>query len=167
MKIRKAFKTSWSHLHAPARLSVDRYGDLIYDLCLSTLRTPAQAQVAFRRIIKKLKSQTQSFSKYERGWVLSITVKTLIQTHQDRDQNPSAQEQLQLDSERMLEKRLHHFFYYLHRLPIENQILLLLKDKHQIPFSDISLALSIPEGSLKLQYQQSLSTLEEWLWKTP
>jgi DNA-directed RNA polymerase specialized sigma24 family protein len=167
MKMRKALKIFRSPLSSATHLSVDRYGDLIYDLCLSTLRNPTQAQITFRRIIKKLKSQTLSFSKYERGWILSITAKLLIQTHQDSDQNPSAQEQLKLDSETVLEKRLHHFFYYLHRLPIENQILLILKDKHQIPFSDISIALSIPEGSLKLQYQQSLSTLEEWLWKTP
>jgi DNA-directed RNA polymerase specialized sigma24 family protein len=46
----------------------------------------------------------------------------------------------------------------------EDQILLLLRDKHGIPYSEIASALRSPEESLKVKRQQALRTLEEWLW---
>lgn len=166
--IKKVLKKSWSVLDSPLHSYVEQYGDLIFDLCESTLWSPAQAQISFRIILKKIHTQilTQSFSKYERAWILRITASTLIELHREHGEKSSAQEQLQLDSESDIQKRLKHFFHYFRRLAVENQILLLLKNKHGLSFSEIAMILETPEGSLKVKHQQSLSILEEWLWKT-
>ncbi len=60
--------------------------------------------------------------------------------------------------------RLENFNAYFHRLSAKDQILLILKDKYDIPYTEIAAALSIPAGSLKVRRQQALKTLEEWLW---
>ena len=168
MRIRTALQQSWARVDSLPSHYIEHYGDLIFDLCEAALFSPAQAQIAYRIILKKIRAQTLSkpFSKYERAWVLRIAAKTLIELHQEHGTQSSAQEQLQLDSEADINVRLKHFDYYFKRLPIENQILLLLNSKHHLNLAEIAMILNTPEGSLKIKHQQSLSILEEWLWKT-
>ncbi len=156
----------------PRRNSVDyfvsKYGDLIFDLCESVLWNPTYAQLAFRAILKALRSgvRLNSFVKYERSWVLKVTCEKLIALVRQQDFTASAQQQIQLDAKEDTEHRIKNFEFYFHRLKPEAQLLMLLKDKHQISDLEIASALGTPLEALKVQRQQSLKTLEEWLWNT-
>lgn len=142
------------------------HGELIYDLCFSVLENASVAELAFRSIIRQLIS-THAFNKYElyeRSWVLSITCHRLIEMCQQRTFHIPVEEQIRLDKDEELHTRLDHFSIYFKRLIPEDQLLFLLKEKHRVPLPEISMALNIPEGSLKTKRTQALRTLEEWLW---
>lgn len=146
---------------------VSTYGDMIFDLCESMLWNPVASQFAFRDILKKIKKYKHQncYSTYERSWVLRVACERLLKFH-TKDQNLSPEDQIKLDANVSFENRLKSFNFYFHRLRPTQQILLLLRDKYNIPFSEISVALAAPEASLKIQRQQALSALEEWLWNS-
>lgn len=148
---------------------VGSYGDLIFDLCETLLSTPLNAQIAFRSILKKLKSGSRfhRYRQYERGWVLRITCAKLLELSLRHGRRITPEEQITLDSNDHVSVRLKQFEIFFRRLMPEDQILLILKDKYGIPYSEIATAMATPEGSLKVRRQQALRTLEEWLWKTP
>lgn len=145
---------------------VSQYGDLIFDLCHSLLWSHSNAQIAFRAILRELR-RTRPFNDFmenERAWILHVTVdklQTMVQRH-GRQLTPS--EQIMLDASLAPDKRLEQFDSYFHRLQATDQILLILRDKYGIPYFDIASALNLPEESLKIRRQQSLRTLEDWLW---
>lgn len=143
------------------------YGDLLIDLCQTILSTAPQAQAAFRSILRKIRSEekNEKFETHERAWVLKIACDRLLSFHPHEGCQVSPEEQIRLDASDDVAVRLKHFHSYFHRLRPEDQILLLLKDKYQISYSEIASALQIPEGSLKIKRQQALRALEEWLWK--
>jgi DNA-directed RNA polymerase specialized sigma24 family protein len=76
-------------------------------------------------------------------------------------------EQIELDSFENVPNRLKKFDSFFHRLTIEDQFLLLLKDKYGIPMAEIATALGTPEASLKLRRAQALRALDDWLWEQP
>lgn len=145
---------------------VDLYGDLLYDLCASILWSPASAEVAFRGILQRIRRQypKNAFRTHERAWVLQVACRFLEPFTQRHGRRLSPSEQLMLDANSDLDGRFRQFDSYLHRLPVADQILLLLRDKFGIPYSELATALGIPEGSLKLRRQQALKALEDWLW---
>lgn len=147
---------------------VQSYGDLLFDLCESILVSPINAQIAFRSILKKIRTgrRLHKFKTYERSWVLRIACDLLLKFCREYGHHISPEEQIKLDSNSSVKTRFKEFDSYFHRLMPEDQILLLLKDKLNIPYSEISVAMSIPEGSLKIRRQQALRALEEWLWNT-
>jgi DNA-directed RNA polymerase specialized sigma24 family protein len=147
---------------------VRSYGDLIFDLCETLISTPLNAQIAFRSILKKLKSGSRfhQFHQHERGWVLRITCEKLLELCRHHGRRITPEEQINLDSNDHLSVRLKQFDIFFRRLMPEDQILLILKDKYGIAYSEIATAMATPEGSLKVRRQQALRTLEEWLWKT-
>jgi len=147
---------------------VQSYGDLLFDLCESVLVSPMNAQIAFRSILKKLRAgrRRSNFQAYERSLVLRIACDLLLKFCREYGHHISPEEQIKLDSNSSVKIRFKEFESYFHRLMPEDQLLLLLKDKLAIPYSEISVAMSIPEGSLKIRRQQALRALEEWLWKT-
>ena len=69
-----------------------------------------------------------------------------------------------LDASMNIEGRLKNFESYFHRLPVDDQILLLLRDKYGLPYHEIAATLVASEGSLKLKRQAALKCLDEWLW---
>ena len=144
------------------------YGDLLYDLCESILQTPTHAQLAFRSILKQIHSESrfQKFCEYERSWVLRIACKKIINLSQKYGRRVSPEDQIKVDAKETIENRFEQFDTFFNRLMPEDQILLILKDKHGIPFPEISSAMVTPVGSLKMKRQQALRTLEEWLWNT-
>jgi DNA-directed RNA polymerase specialized sigma24 family protein len=156
----------------PAHNAIDHivqaYGDLVFDLCDSILWSPSHTQIAFRSILKKARSigRFQKFSNYERSWVLRIACSKLLVLHEKYGHSISLQEQIKMNANANLSYKLKQFKFYFHRLAVEDQILLFLKDKYDIPYFEISTALAIPEGSLKIRRQQALRTLEEWLWNS-
>jgi len=147
---------------------VRTYGDLLFDLCESVLRSSTHSQTTFRSILKKINSGKRklNYSKYERSWVLKLAVQQLLAIYHQSGHRVSADEQIKLDATLNVSTRLKQFSTYFHRLLPEDQILLLLKDKYGIPLSEISAALGAPEGSLKIRRLQALRTLEDWLWST-
>jgi DNA-directed RNA polymerase specialized sigma24 family protein len=147
---------------------VQSYGDILFDLCESILVSPMNAQIAFRSILKKIRAgrRLNKFKIYERSWVLRIACDLLLKFCSEYGHHVSAEEQIKLDSNSSVKVRFKEFDSYFHRLMPEDQLLLLLKDKLGIPYSEISVAMSIPEGSLKIRRQQALRALEEWLWKS-
>lgn len=147
---------------------VQLYGDLLFDLCESVLWSAANAQNAFRGILKELrrKASANPYGAYERAWVLQVACHRLRSLSEKHGRRLSPSEQVMLDSTAGSAARLKQFDSYFHRLPTEDQFVLLLRDKYGLPYPEIAAALSAPEGSLKLRRQQALRTLEEWLWES-
>ena len=147
---------------------VERYGDLLFDLCEAVLWSPTNAQLAIRAILKELGHQSSGsaprFDEYERAWVLRVACERLRSLAHRYGRRLSPSEQIMLDASLGTDARLKQFDSYFHRLPTEDQLLLLLRDKHGLPYPEISAAMGAPEGSLKIRRQQALRTLEEWLW---
>ena len=142
------------------------YGDLVFDLCTSLLWNSNNAQISFRSILKEIRRSVseQRFEQFERAWVLKIACRKL-RTHAvkyARKLTPS--EQIMLDASMNIEGRLKNFESYFHRLPVDDQILLLLRDKYGLPYHEIAATLVASEGSLKLKRQAALKCLDEWLW---
>ena len=128
------------------------------------------AEVAFRTILKKVRSgsRLQKFSLYERSWVLRIACHRLLTFyHQEVQNTPSlSEDQAKLESHDPASTKIKNIQPFFRRLRPEDQILLILKDKYDIPYPEIATALAIPEGSLKIRRQQALRTLEDWLWNS-
>jgi DNA-directed RNA polymerase specialized sigma24 family protein len=145
---------------------VASYGDLIFDLCDSILGSTALAQIAFYSIIKKIRSEIKrgEYQLYERSWILKVASQHLISMVQQRGEIMEPKLQIEIDSQLDSGHRLKYLGFYFRRLRPEMQLLLLLKDKHQVSHEDISAALSTPVDTLKLQREQVLKTLEEWMW---
>ena len=142
------------------------YGDLIFDLCESVLWSPDNAQIAFRNVLKKLKagSSDNGFSAYERAWVLRVTCEDLRALTKKFGTSLTPSEQIHLDSNANINARLEDFEFYFRRLDIDDQLVMLLRDKYGLPYDEISASLGIPEGSIRVKRQQALRALEEWLW---
>lgn len=147
---------------------VRTYGDLLFDLCEAVLWNPLHAQIAFRSILKKVRSglRFHTYSTFERSWVLKIAYKRLLHFSERYGYQVSPDEQIRLDANESVSTRLKQFGSYFHRLNAEDQLLLLLKDKYGIPYFEIANAMGTPEGTLKVRRQQALRTLEEWLWNS-
>ncbi len=145
---------------------VASYGDLIFDLCDSLLGNSASAQIAFRSIIKKIRSDIRGdhYQTYERSWVLKIASQQLVSLIEQRGEIVEPKRQIEIDSQFDSGHRLKYLDFYFRRLRPEIQLLLLLKDKYQIPHEEIAAALGTPVDTLKLQRGQALKTLEEWMW---
>lgn len=145
---------------------VQQYGDLVFDLCESILWSPINAQVAFRAILKSIRKGLDSnqYNRYERSWLLKIACSHLRVLSDRHGRKITASQRIELDSNPSLQTRLKNFDYYFHRLQTDDQLLLLLRDKYGIPYSEISSAMGIPEGSIRVMRQQALRALEEWLW---
>lgn len=145
---------------------VHLYGDLVFDLCQSVLWSPSNAQSAFRAVLKEVKKRHSEnhFSVHERAWILRLACEHLQLVYGRMARRLTAPEQIKLDSGASAGSRLKHFESYFHRLHVEDQILLLLKDKYGLPYPEIATVLGAPEGSLKVRRQQALRALEEWIW---
>lgn len=142
------------------------YGDLIFDLCTSTLRNGAGAQFAFRSIVKELKSTARrdAYETHQRAWALRVTIQQLRMLQPSHGVRLTPDELIALDSETNLDRRLAQFDRYFQRIPLDDQVLLLLRDKYGIPYPEIAAAVGLPEGSLQVQRRQALRALEESIW---
>lgn len=142
------------------------YGDLLFDLCESILWSPENAQIAFRTILKNLKSGSSEnqFSAYERAWVLRIACEELRALTRKFGTSLTPSEQIRLDSNANFNARMEDFELYFRRLDIDDQLVLLLRDKYGLTYDEIASALGVPEGSVRVSRQQALRAMEEWLW---
>lgn len=142
------------------------YGDLLFDLCNSLLWDSQDATPIFQSILKEINRtrKDNAFSVHERAWVLRVALTHLVSAFNKQGRTLSASEQMELDSAQSLPNRLAKFSHFFKRLGPEDQLLLLLRDKYGLPYSEIAAAMEMPEASLKLRRQQSLSAMEEWIW---
>jgi RNA polymerase sigma factor (sigma-70 family) len=149
---------------------VRSYGDLLFDLCESILKSSMNAELAFRAILKKVRSRNrfQKYSNYERSWVLRIACNRLLTFYHQEDQNTlaPAEDPIKTENQDPSSVKIKNIQPFFRRLRPEDQMILLLRDKYDIPYSEIATALTIPEGSLKIRRQQALRTLEDWLWNS-
>lgn len=145
---------------------VERYGDLVFDLCYSILWSQRAAQVAFQSVFKKIlqTAPKNQFNEFERVWVLKLTVTVLLPQAQAALKRLSPSEQVMLDSSSDPARKLESLGMYFHRLAAQEKITLLLRDKYGIGYSEIAAIMGIPEGSLKILRQQGLQALEGWIW---
>jgi DNA-directed RNA polymerase specialized sigma24 family protein len=143
---------------------IKTHGDLIYDLCESILKNSVNSQLSFRKILQTIKRsrKTEQYVKYERAWILKIAVTQLRKTAGRYVRQKSKD---QVDPGQGASQRLKNFPLFFHRITIEDQILLILKDKYGIPYSEIAAALAVPEATLKVRRQYALRALEEWVWE--
>lgn len=153
--------------HSEVERVVQLYGDLLFDLCESVLWSPVQAQNAFRSILKEIKATRPAdrFTENERAWILRIAFERLSKLGPQVARKVTSSEQMRLDASPNIASRLKSFEIYFHRLTIEEQVVLLLRDKYGLPYGEISSATEIPEASLKTIRGQALRRLESWLWE--
>jgi len=136
------------------------YGNFIFECCTALIKDPKNTHWVFQIIFKNLSLKSKKIKQFptERSWVIKILWDQLhnflSQNHIHSLKKPTLNPQA----------RLQHFDFYFQNLSPEDQMLLLLKQKYQIPFFEIAFALHLPESSLKFQYQQALKMLELWIW---
>jgi DNA-directed RNA polymerase specialized sigma24 family protein len=145
---------------------VRTYGDLLYDLCQTLLWSPADAPDAYRSILRTLsrRRRTERYARYERPWIFQIAFRELRGMKKRSPRLLTPAEQVMLDSNPDPKARLRFFDSYFHRLPIESQCLLILRDKYGIPVSEVAAVLEVPEPSARLQRLQALRMLETWIY---
>ena len=166
-KARKSKKKSASSAgHAWIDRIVATYGDLLFDFSQSLLWSPADAPDAYRSILRTLnrRRRKEEFQRYERPWILQIAFQELRGMKRRSPRTLTPAEQVMLDSNPDPKARLRFFDSYFHRLTIESQLLLLLRDKYGVPLTEIASILEIPEASARLQRLQALRLLESWIW---
>lgn len=155
---------------AAAESWIDRvhrtYGDMLYDLCQSLLWSVADAPEAYRSILRTLKRQALlgRYEKHERSWIFQIAFRELKKLSKRTHRSLTPAEQVMLDSNPDPKARMRFFDSYFHRLTVESQFILLLRDKYGFPMEEIASALEAPEDSLKLQRLLAFRQLESWIW---
>lgn len=146
------------------------YGDLLFDLCFTLLGSQVPAQLAFssimRRARQELKTELASapYKKYERPWILRLSTSKLRTFYLQSKVQFSKEEQFALEAPVHSGTRLTLLKAYMKRLSVDDQLLLTLRDKHQISMDELASALGSSVESLHLQRQQALRTLEDWIW---
>lgn len=138
---------------AIANPTIERYGDLIFDLCHFVSSKRSQAQSLFRSIIKDLrkKMRTSRYVEYERALVIKVVFEHLskVGTHKKTSSPKSSEDELSFAS-------------IFERLRLSDQIFILLHDRHEVPMEEIASALNTPSESLKMRRDQIFHTLLDW-----
>ncbi len=144
------------------------FGDLVYDLFYSVLWNHKGARILYlqlwRQLDRELGDGKSEFQKHSRAWILQRAIELLSRSQEKYGRALSPSEQVMLDANLNIPARLRQFDSYLHKLNIQDQILLLLRDKYGLPYAEVAATLRMPEGSLRIKHQQALRSLEEWLW---
>ena len=152
----------------PSRQWEENYGDMVYDLFRSVLWNTKGADalyLSFWNQMDRILSQSrQAYERHARAWVLGSAIRVLLAGTHRHGRSLTASEQVMLDANLDIPARLRQFESYLHKLGATDQILLLLRDKFGLPYSEIATAMGYSEGALRIKRQQALRAMEEWLW---
>lgn len=119
--------------------------------------------MVFKRLSDEF-SKPNRFIKHERARVVQISNEVISGFHKKSAPKAITPTQVMLDTAMSTEERMKNIGEYIRRLPFEDQMIVLLKDKFGLPYPEISAALNIPEGSVKIRRQQTLRALEDWIW---
>ncbi len=142
------------------------HGDTLFDLCERVLWNESNAHHAFRTVLKDIKNKAPAnpYSSYETAWIFRLASDRLTSMSRQYGRQLTSAEQVMLDSTPDLKERLNQLEYYLHRLPVQDQLILLFIDRYQLSYADAASALNLPEDSLRLRRFQVIRMLEEWIW---
>ncbi len=145
---------------------IDQYGNLIFDLGHCLLWSQAGATELTRKTFASLlkKSKKDDLGPYMRSWVLKTAINVARKLEPKIGRRLSAPERMMLDGIEKPADRLKQLESFFHRLDLESQALLLLRDKYHLELPEISLALGTPVASLKIQRKLAYSLLEDWIW---
>ena len=120
--------------------AVETHGNLVFDLCCEMLGNELQAEVIWLSVFRDIhKYQEQDIPKeLVRPWILQKVYAQLL-----LKSLPNSSPLRSLPSHP------------------RDRLILLLRDKYGLPYSEIASALSIPESSIKLVRAQAFRELEE------
>jgi|GEM_PF-1222571 len=147
---------------------LNRYGDLAYDLASSVLWSQPNGKLILKKLYLSGKSPELvrlRGSKIERAAVFRELIQLIREARWRYTRKLTTAEQRMLDATPSEEARLKQFDSYLHRLSLDDQILLLMRDKLGLPPSEISATLGVPEPTLALQRSQAYETIADWVWE--
>ncbi len=152
----------------PSHSWEENYGDLVYDLFYSILWNHKGAGTLYlsfwNEMDRELSRRKEVYERHARSWVLRGAIQFVLTSVGKFGRSLTPSEQVMLDANLNIPARLRQFESYLHKLPHSDQILLLLRDKYGLPYGEISPAMGLTEGALKIKRQQALRAMEEWLW---
>jgi len=145
---------------------LDKYGDMLYDLCHAIMGSQLTATQAFRAILKDIKKRkkNENYEQFERNWVFRVAYLRLLKAAKEHTRLLSPAEQIMLDATLNVQDRLMSFESYFSRLDVVDRFLLLLHTKYAFSYEEIASILNEPEGTLKIKKQQALRNLEERVW---
>ncbi len=144
------------------------YGNIIFDLCEAMIQGSSHTQAAYRLIINEIarKLKGPRFVEYEREWIISIVIQQLRTLFSKQGRHLTSEEQIQLDGTRDIPSRLKKFDLFVLRLNFDERLVLLLKDKLGLSYTEIATCTGWPIDSVKLRRTQVLRTLEDSIWGT-
>jgi len=152
----------------PSHTWEQNYGDLVYDLFYSILWNHKGAGTLYlsfwNQMDRELSKEQEHYQKYARPWVLRGAIESVLTGIQKHGRVLTPAEQVMLDANLDVHARQKQFESYLHKLSPQDHILMLLRDKYGLPYEEISAALGLSEGAIRIKRQQALRSLEEWLW---
>ena len=102
--------------------------------------------------------------KFARAFLLRRSLPLLLRLSKTLGKQLTPPEQIMLDALRPGTERLEQFDGFFHRLPAEDQTLLLLSDTLLMQSSELALAFHEPEASLLTRREQSLRALLDWIY---
>ncbi len=147
---------------------LESYQNLLHEVCRVALDRTELSQETFKKVVDSLQKvkPSRAFKKHERAWVLRVLCDRITQTSRAHPPKHDPIQESFLESLNDVKEKLPHLKQYLMRLPVENRLLIVLKDRFEIPMAEISLALGIGEDSLKLARAQTLQRINDWLWES-
>jgi hypothetical protein len=145
-----------------------KIGNLLLDLCLSVCPDSDEALrifwIVFRDVAHAHSRGHIGFKKYERVGCLRIALKTLSRQNISRSASQDRFESLTQTKTVSGEDRLREFFPSLEQLPLEDQCLLILRDKHQLSWDELCGVFDLDRPSLEFRYVQALRALSRRIW---
>ncbi len=145
---------------------LETYGDAIFEVGNALLWSQAGAIEVVRRVARKIRVEhsKENWGSLERAWILQAAVDASRVLEPKIGRRLSPPERMMLDALETPEHRIQQIESFFHRLEFDRQALLLLRDKLELPFSEIARILRTPVDSLKVARQQAYRLLEEWIW---
>lgn len=149
------------------------YGDLLFDLATALTDSPIATQNLFRAWLRDLarayrarrRARAPALGSLERSWVLGVAYTRAQKMLPRFSPHLANAEQLQLDAADGVSQKMKRLGDFFKLLPRDEKWIVLLRDKHQIPFSEIASAMEIPEASLQLLRRSAYLSLEQKVWE--
>ncbi len=124
-----------------------------------------QTQFCFRKILVQCLKMGPTSPRLEKALHLSIAVSEILSHGHTSKKSVTPIDRIEVDSIPSEVERLNRFQDFFMRLPIEERLLLVLKDKHQVNEDELSLIFRQPLASLHTRRSQTLDLLRKWIFE--